>query len=293
MEDKRTGGDMSFLQHLEMLRWHIIRSLISIVVFSVAAFVFSDYIFHEIIFGPSRSDFWTFKMLCNVGKYLSEYIPVDKDLTCLDVSINFQNRRLAGQFTMHITSSLVIGLLVAFPYTFWEIWRFVSPGLKNVERRSSRGAVFFVSILFFTGVLFGYYIVAPLSINFLVNYTVDPGIENIIDVSSYIGWLGGFVLANGLMFQLPVVAFFLAKAGLITPSFLRSKRRHAIVVVLVIAAIITPPDFFSQVLLAVPLMLLYELSILITAYVTKKRIKEMAFDASQLDKELEKEDKVV
>jgi sec-independent protein translocase protein TatC len=177
---------------------------------------------------------------------------------------------MTAQFTMHLTSSFVVGIICAFPYVFWEIWRFVSPGLYSKERNLSRGAVFFVSLLFITGVLFGYYIIAPISINFLSHYQLDPSILNEIDLTSYVSTVTMIVLASGLMFQLPVVVFFLSKIGLITPEVLKAYRRHAIVIILVLSALITPPDIISQILMSFPLIFLYEISIVLSKFVTKK-----------------------
>ncbi|MCS6834094.1 MAG: twin-arginine translocase subunit TatC, partial [Flammeovirgaceae bacterium] len=181
---------------------------------------------------------------------------------------------LTGQFTMHIVGSVVIGVVCAFPYAFWEIWRFVKPGLYAHEQRFTQGATFFVSLLFLLGVGFGYFILSPLAINFLSNYQLDPSIANEFDITSYVSTLATLVLACGLMFQLPMVVYFLSKIGILTPSFMREYRRHAIVVILIIAAVITPPDPFSQVLVAAPITVLYELSIFISAKVEKNRLKE-------------------
>ncbi len=257
--------EMTFLEHLEELRWHIIRALISIAIFAVIAFIAKEIVFGIIILGPSRPDFWTYEMFCKLGRLTgTDYFCID------DLPFIIQNRRMTAQFTMHLTSSFVIGIICAFPYVFWEIWRFVSPGLYSKERNLSRGAVFFVSLLFITGVLFGYYIIAPISINFLSHYQLDPSILNEIDLTSYVSTVTMIVLASGLMFQLPVVVFFLSKIGLITPEVLKTYRRHAIVIILVLSALITPPDVISQILMSFPLIFLYEISIVLSKFVTKK-----------------------
>jgi sec-independent protein translocase protein TatC len=268
-EESRGEKEMSFLEHLEELRWHIIRSLIAIVVFAILAFLGKEIIFGIIILGPSRADFWTYQMFCELGK-----VTMGGDYFCIDeLPFIIQNRKMTAQFTMHLTSSFVIGLICAFPYAFWEFWRFVKPGLYSNEKRVSRGAVFFVSLLFMSGVLFGYYIVAPISINFLSHYQLDPTILNEIDLTSYVGTLMMLVLACGIMFQLPVVVFFLTKAGIVTPEFLKTYRKHAIVVILVLSALITPPDVISQILMCFPLVLLYEASIIISRAVMKREDK--------------------
>jgi sec-independent protein translocase protein TatC len=260
------GEEMSFLDHLEALRWHLLRSSAAVVVFAIVAFFAKDFVFHEVILGPSRVDFWTFRKLCELGEYIGS------DALCINsLDFSLQSRQMSGQFTMHISSSILIGLICAFPYAFWEVWRFISPGLYPKERRLVRGITFYVSLLFLAGILFGYYIAAPLSINFLADYKLDPSIQNQFDITSYIGTLSMIVLSSGLMFQLPIVVFFLSKAGIVTPRLMRNYRRHAIIVILIVAAVLTPPDVFSQVLISLPLLFLYEMSIFISAYIEKKR----------------------
>lgn len=260
--------EMSFLDHLEELRWHIIRALLSIIVFAVAAFIFREPIWKYIILAPSRPDFWTYQMFCRLGSITgAEFFCID------ELPFIIQNRRMTAQFTMALSSSFVIGLIVAFPYAFWEVWRFIKPGLYNEEKQLSRGAVFFVTLLFLTGILFGYYIVAPISINFLTNFKLDESILNEIDLTSYVGTVMMLVLACGIMFQLPVVVYFLTKAGIITPEFLRTYRKHAIVVILVLSALLTPPDVISQILMCFPLLFLYEISIIVSNTIKKKEDK--------------------
>jgi sec-independent protein translocase protein TatC len=256
--------EMSFLDHLEELRWHIIRSLVSILVFAVIAFLSKNIVFHEIILAPSRPDFWTYRTLCKLGEL------VNSTALCIEeLPFIIQSRQMTGQFTMHLTSSFVIGLILAFPYAFWELWRFISPGLYTKEKQIARGSVFFVSLLFGIGILFGYFIVSPISINFLSNYQLDPSISNEFDIISYVSTLTMLVLACGLMFQLPIIVYFFTKAGIVTPAFLRTYRKHSIVVILIISAIITPPDVVSQVLIGLPLIVLYEISIFISKNVIK------------------------
>ncbi|WP_258103019.1 twin-arginine translocase subunit TatC [Marinoscillum sp. MHG1-6] len=260
-------SEMGFLDHLEELRWHIIRSLIAIVVFSIAAFIAKSIIFHTIILGPSRTDFWTYRMMCELSQVLQ------LDALCIDdLPFTLQSRQMTGQFTMHITASFVVGLIFAFPYAFWEIWRFIKPGLYPKERNATRGATFFVSVLFMIGVSFGYFIVSPLSINFLAGYQLDPSIINEFDIISYVTTLVMLVMGCGLLFQLPIVVYFLTKAGLLSPSLMIRFRRHAIVVILLLGAMLTPPDPFSQVLVAIPLTALYEIGIFISKRVTKREL---------------------
>jgi sec-independent protein translocase protein TatC len=257
--------EMSFLDHLEELRWHLIRSLGAIAVFAVAAFVSKEFVFGVLLLGPSRPDFWTYEMLCKFSSLLNS------DAFCIEeLPFIIQSRKMTGQFAMHITSSFVIGLILAFPYAFWEIWRFIKPGLYPNERNATRGAVFYVSFLFIMGILFGYFVVTPISVNFLSNYQIDPSIQNEFDIISYITTLVTLVLACGLLFQLPVVVYFLTKAGLVSSSLMKTYRRHAIVVILVLGAMITPPDPFSQVLIAIPLVGLYQVSIFIAKRIEKR-----------------------
>ena len=262
-------GEMSFLDHLEELRWHLIRSLTAIFVFAIAAFVSKGIIFGEIILGPSKPSFWTYKMLCNLSEILSS-----GTLCINELPFIIQSRQMTGQFSMHITSSFVIGLICAFPYAFWEIWRFVKPGLYDKERKVATGATFYVSLLFFLGVFFGYFVVTPISINFLSNYQIDPSILNEFDIISYVSTVTTLVLACALLFQLPIVVYFATKAGLVSSSLLKTYRKHSIIVILLLSAVLTPPDPFSQVLIAIPLGLLYQLSILIAVKLEKKERKQ-------------------
>ena len=251
--------EMSFLDHLEELRWHIVRSLVAILVFAIAAFLAKKIVFHGIILAPSRPDFWTYRMLCKVGELINTNVLCIEELPFI-----IQSRQMTGQFMMHITSSFVIGLILAFPYAFWEMWRFIKPGLYDKEKNVARGAVFFVSLLFGLGVLFGYFVVSPISINFLSNYKLDPSISNEFDIISYVSTLSMLVLACAIMFQLPIVVYFLTKAGIVTPKTLKVYRKHAIIIILIVSAIITPPDVVSQILIAVPILVLYQISIYIS-----------------------------
>jgi sec-independent protein translocase protein TatC len=264
--DDEKEDEMSFLDHLEALRWHILRSLAAIVILMVVAFFSKRLLFHDIILAPSRPDFWTYRLLCKLSVIL------DQPFLCVEkLSFIIQSRTLTGQFTTHIGVSFVAGLVIAFPYVFWEIWQFVKPGLYPKERSMTRGSVFYVSLLFFIGISFGYWILSPLSINFLANYQIDESIQNEIDLLSYIEMLVMMVLACGLMFQLPMVVLVLAKAGLVTADFLRMYRRHAILIIVVVAAILTPsPDMFSQIIVALPIYMLFEMSILLAARVERQ-----------------------
>jgi sec-independent protein translocase protein TatC len=267
MTDSNSKAEMTFLDHLEELRWHIIRSAFAIVVLAILAFIGKSILFDTIILGPSKSDFFTNRVLCWVGK--NSFIHTNR-LCINSVPLKLQNIQMAGQFTAHIKISLIAGLILAFPYFFFEIWRFVRPALYSKELKTARGAVFFISILFFIGVLFGYFIICPMSINFLYSYQVSDIAINNIQLMSYISLVASICLASGIMFELPVIVLFFSRIGLLTPAFLKKYRRHAIIVILIVAAIITPPDVFSQILVTLPLIALYEFSIGISNRVTKK-----------------------
>ncbi len=268
---------MSFLDHLEALRWHLLRSVSAVLIFSVAAFIAKDFVFGVLILGPSKVDFFTYRVLCDLGNYLG--LPA----LCIDeLPFTIQSRQMTGQFSMHMTSSMVVGLIAAFPYLFWEVWRFISPGLYDKERSAARGAVFFVSFLFLSGAAFGYYVLTPMSINFLANYQLDPSIANEFDITSYVSTLSMLVLASALMFQLPVVVYFLSMSGLVTSKMLKAYRKHSVVVILIVSAVITPPDVVSQLLIAMPILVLYEVGIYIAKGLEKKRaIREAALEQNR------------
>lgn len=262
--------EMSFLDHLEELRWHIVRAISAIFIFMIVAFIFGPWIFENIVFAPARVDFITFKYLCKVGNALNMV-----ESLCVEfIPFKIQSRLMTGQFTMHLTASFVIGFIVAFPYVFWEIWKFVTPGLESSERKNSRWAVIAVSFLFLVGISFGYFIMSPLAVWFLSSYSISDMVSNEFDITSYVSTITMLVFGSGLLFQLPVVVFFLSKIGIVTPALMRQYRKHALVAILIIGAIITPPDPLSQSLISLPLYLLYEISILISAMVVRQKLKQ-------------------
>jgi sec-independent protein translocase protein TatC len=269
---EKPKSEMTFLEHLEELRWHLIRSAIAIVVFGTLAFAYKHIVFDVIILGPSNSDFITNRLLCRLG----ELINIQK--LCLNIKpIVLQSIEMAGQFTTHIKISIIAGIIVASPYIFYEIWKFVRPALYSKERKVASGAVLAISSLFIIGVLFGYFVICPLAVNFLINYQVSDVALNNIKIMSYVSTVSGIAMASGVVFELPVVVYFFTKIGLLTPDFLKKHRRHSIVIILIIAGIITPsPDIFSQLLVALPLLFLYEISINVSKRVFKKEIMEMA-----------------
>lgn len=265
------GKEMSFLGHLEELRWHLIRATIAVVVMGTVAFIMKDFIFDTLIFGPTKKDtFPTYKLLCKGAQLLG----FEGSFCDTQFPFRIQSRTPAGQFSAHIWTSITAGFIVAFPYILYEFWRFVSPGLYRNEKRSARGFILVASLLFFTGVLFGYYVVTPLSINFLGTYQVSEAVFNDFDLSSYIGLVRACALASGLIFELPIIIYFLTSIGLVTPEFLKKYRKFALVIVLIISAIITPPDIASQVIVAIPVIVLYEVSIFISKAVIRRQKKK-------------------
>ena len=264
--------EMTFLDHLEELRWHLIRATLSIVILGSIAFLLKGFIFDYILFGPKKTDFVTYQWFCQISQTLGQ----GNSFCITEMPFRIQSRTLAGQFSAHLWTSILAGFIVGFPYVLYEFWRFISPGLHISERKNARGFIFVASFLFFLGVLFGYYIVTPLSINFLGNYSVSEEVFNDFDLSSYIGMLRASVLASGLIFELPILIYFFTKIGLITPSFLRKNRKFALVIVLSLSAIITPPDIASQIIVSIPVLILYEVSIWISKWVYRRQQKEIS-----------------
>ncbi|MCS6979760.1 MAG: twin-arginine translocase subunit TatC [Flavobacteriales bacterium] len=262
-------NEMSFLEHLEQLRRHIIRSLVAVLLAMLLAFFAKAYLFDGVLMAPKNQNFITYRAFC----FLSHALGFQENLCLQMPPIQLINTSMAGQFTMHLWVSFVAGVVLAFPYCVWELWRFVRPALYENERQGARGLVFWVSVLFVLGALFGYFVLTPLSVNFLGNYSVSGEIGNFIDVRSYISLITMLVLSCGLLFELPVAIYFLSRIGLVTPQFLRRYRRHAIVLNLLLSAIITPPDLVSQIIVALPVALLYEVGIWISARVHKKYLR--------------------
>ena len=261
--------DMSFLDHLEALRWHVVRTVLVICTLGFVAFVNKELIFDGIILAPKNTDFWTYRMLCLLGQKLN----IDMCITQIDFS--FINLDISGQFTTHMWVAFVTGCVLGFPYLVWELWRFIKPALSAREIKYSKGLVFFTSLLFIMGILFGYYIISPLSINFLGSYKVSEEISNQISMASYINIVTVMTLSCGFVFELPMIVYFLSKIGFMSPAFMRKYRKHAMVVNLIVAAVITPsPDVTSQMLVAIPLFLLYEISIFVSAAVERNKNKE-------------------
>jgi sec-independent protein translocase protein TatC len=269
---KKSINEMSFLDHLEDLRWHLIRICLAVIIVASLAFIFSRFIFDDIIFAPLEMTFPTYEFLCNAGRFVGAETSFCND----SIPLILQNRTMAGQFSADIWTAILAGFIISFPYIIYQLWKFISPGLHENERKHSRGFIIISSLLFFIGALFGYYIITPLSINFLANYSISSKVENQIDISSFIGLVRSSVLASGIIFELPIVIYFLTKIGLVTPQFLRKYRKYALVIVLIVSAVITPPDIASQVIVAIPILILYQASIYISMIVIKGQKRKLS-----------------
>jgi sec-independent protein translocase protein TatC len=263
--------EMSFWEHLEELRWHLVRSVIILVLLAIGAFIMRKFIFDVIILAPKDPDFLSYRALCALGKL------VGSDALCIGTKpLEIINIEMSGQFLVHIYVSLMVALVVAFPYLLWELWSFIRPALLPKEKKYSRGVVFYSTVLFMIGMVFSYFLIVPLTINFFSSYQVSASVNNTITLSSYISTVVSLTLATGLVFELPIVVFFLTKVGILTPAYMRKNRKYVLVILLTIAAIITPPDIFSQILVTIPLMGLFEFSIFVSSRVHKKQSARLA-----------------
>jgi sec-independent protein translocase protein TatC len=234
------------------------------------AFIAKDFIFDYVLFGPKNTTFITYQWLCDFSKWIG----LDQSFCINEMPFRIQSRTLSGQFSAHIWTSITAGFIIAFPYVIYQFWKFISPGLYDNERKAARGFIFVSSLLFFLGVLFGYFVITPLSINFLGTYSVSQEVFNDFDLSSYISLIRTSVIASGMIFELPILIYFLTKIGLVTPAFLKKYRKISLVLVLILSAIITPPDVASQIIVAIPILVLYEVSIVISKIVVKRQEKE-------------------
>ncbi len=260
---------MSFLDHLEALRWHIIRSVIALVVVTSVLFFYSDFIFDTILFGPTKPDFITYRALCK----LSDLLHLGNTL-CVQSKVQFNliNTQMWGQLTMYMWGTFIAGLILTVPYLLWEIWKFIAPALKEGELKYARGFVLMASFLFLLGVAFAYFIIVPWTVNFLNDFRMSKtNINNLVNVSSYVSTVTTLTVWMGVIFELPIVTYILTSIGLISPGFLRKYRKHAVVIVLVVAALIAPPDVASQVFISIPLYLLFEVSIFVSKYAERKK----------------------
>ncbi|MFI5451907.1 twin-arginine translocase subunit TatC [Pedobacter sp. UC225_61] len=271
---KSLEAEMSFFDHIDVLRKHLLRGLAVVTLLTCVAFYYSDFIWGKIIMGPKDPSFWTYRMGCKIA---AMFPSIGQDFCITKIDAKIINTEMSGQFTLQMSSCITAGLILGVPYLLFEIWLFIKPALLETERKSSQGFVFFASILFLSGVLFGYYFIAPWSINFLINFTVDPSIQNTFTIDSYLSTVLTLTLGTGIIFQLPVVIFVLSKLGVMTPQFMRKNRRYAAVLILIVAAVVTPTaDPFTMMIVALPLFLLYELSIMISANIQRKKLKAEA-----------------
>lgn len=261
---------MSFMQHLDALRWHLVRSAIAIVVIGVALFCYNNFLFDTVIFGPLKQDFFSYKALCAIGHKIGA-----GDVMCMTIKpMQLQTLAASEQFFTHMWIAILGGIILAFPYIIYELWKFIKPALKNTESAPAKLFVIVASVLFIIGILFGYFILFPMSYNFLINYNLSDGnfvhTQNTLD--DYISLISTMTLVSGIVFELPIMVYLLSKIGLLTPTFMRNYRKYAVVVILIVAAVITPsPDITSQMVVAIPMYLLYEISIFVSAYVVKKQ----------------------
>lgn len=261
MKDQKSNADldqMSFIEHLEELRWRLVRSAIAVILIGIIIWIFQEWIMNNVFMSMKKKDFFSFRILC-------DYIG-----TCVDdIPVQLQSMTVSGQFGYALMMSFIGGLVIGFPFIFYQIWAFLKPGLKFKEKKMAKGIVFYVSFLFFLGILFGYFIVAPLSIQFFGSYQISNEIRNDFTISSYMSMILSTVFYTGLFFLLPVVTYLLTRIGVLNPEFLVNYRRHAIVGILILSAIITPPDIISQIIVSIPIFILYEVGIQISKRVVK------------------------
>ncbi|MBP6550458.1 MAG: twin-arginine translocase subunit TatC [Flavobacterium sp.] len=267
--DKKELKEMSFLDHLEELRWLLVRSTAAILIFATVAFFVSDYIFDVIIFGPKSPDFITYRFFCD----LSHQLGFADSICVSEMPFIIQNTNVEGQVNILVWTCITAGFILAFPYILLQLWNFISPALYENERKHAKLFIFIASFLFFLGVLFGYFVIVPMSINFFATFKVSDVVENQFNIDSYIGMIKTSVIACGLFFELPIIIYFLTKLGLVTPSFLRESWKYAVIIILIVAAIVTPPDVVSQLIVAIPMLLIYEASIFISSIVYKNQQK--------------------
>jgi sec-independent protein translocase protein TatC len=264
MSEQEEGTQMSFLQHLEELRWRLVRSALVVITLAIVLYIFQEWIMQNIFLSMSKPNFATFKFFCKYFKIM-----------CVDeIPINFQSTTMGGQFSYALWMSFLGGVVLGFPFVFYQLWSFIKPGLKANEKNVVKGMVFYVSLLFFLGIMFGYFVVAPMTVQFFGTYQITKEIKNDFTINSYMSTILSTVFYSGLFFLLPVIAYIMGKLGIVSSGFLKKYRKHSIVVVLILAAIITPPDMISQVIVSIPILLLYEIGIWVVLGVERKRKRE-------------------
>jgi sec-independent protein translocase protein TatC len=262
-----TKTEMSFIEHLDELRKHIFRSVIALVIGALAIAYFNDIVIKKVLMGPTHADFPTYTYLCKLGHKLG----FENTLCLEEIHVKMQSTVVTGQFSVFMNIVLIGGFIVAFPYIFWQFWLFVKPALKKNEMKKTSKVIFWVSFLFFTGVFFGYFVIAPYTIHFFANFTIDDNIENIWTLTSYFDTITPLILGSGIAFQLPLVLYFLAQIDIVSSNFLKKYRRHSILIIVILVSIITPPDMLSTIICSIPLVLLYEISILLCLKVEKNK----------------------
>jgi len=262
-EDK----EMSFFDHIDVLRKYLIRSAYALVIMSIVAFIYMDFIFHEVITGPIKNDFLSYQLVCKLSHYL-----YNSDQYCFqELKFDLLNTEMAGQFMMSFKLAFIVGIVLAMPFILYQIWLFIKPALTVKERKNTRGFVFYTTALFAMGISFGYFVLCPISVNFFFNYSLSPTIKNFISIQNIVAFISLLVLGTGLIFELPILMYFLARIGLISSSFLKKYRKYAFVIILIVSAIVTPPDVVSQIILTIPLYSLFELGVLIAARVERQQ----------------------
>jgi len=270
MAEKKKPNEMTFLDHLEELRWILVRSAVAVLISAIVVYFFADWIFDKVIFGPTDVNFITYRFFCD----LSHKLGFADSICVTEMPFIIQNTQMEGQVNIFVWICVLGGFILSFPYILLQFWNFISPALYEKERKNAKGFIVVSSLLFFLGILFGYYVVVPMSVNFLASFSVSTIVKNQFSIESYMSMFKTSVIAAGLYFELPIIIYFLSRLGLVTPQFLRKYRKWGVVIILIIAAIVTPPDVVSQVIVAVPMLGIYELSILISAFVTRKKLKE-------------------
>ncbi len=271
---KKSLGEMSFLDHLEELRWLLVRSTIAILIMAFATYFISDWLFDEVLFGPTRPSFFTYRFFCD----LSHQIGIADSICITELPFIIQNTSMEGQVNNFVWICVLSGFILSVPYILLQVWNFIAPALYEREKKNARIFIFSSSLLFFMGVIFGYFVVIPMSVNFLATFTVSDVVKNQFTLDSYMGMVKTSVLASGLFFELPIIIYFLTKLGLVTPKFLRKYWKYAVVIILIVAAIVTPPDVVSQTIVAIPMLIIYELSILISIIVYRNKNKNQVIE---------------
>jgi len=267
-----TAEEMSFIEHLDVLRGHLFKSALAVAIGAIVMAIYNKFIVQRILMGPTHSDFVTYGLLCRLGQKWG----FGNKLCMQEIHVKMQSNAVSGQFDVYFNIILIGGFILAFPYVFWQFWKFTKPALKPKELKNTRGVIFYVSLLFFLGVFFGYFIIAPYTINFFANFVLDSNIENIWTIASYFNTIVPLILGAGLAFQLPLVMYFLAKVGVVSAGYLRRVRKYAIMIIVIVASIITPPDMLSTIVASVPLLILYEISVLLCVRVEKQQKLEDA-----------------